>query len=186
MDSKIIRLLLFFFLLPINSYATEFQGSFKQGSFILGKTNKNSEVYIDKKKVRVTKDGYFAFGIGRDRKNNILIKIINDGKTEIIEKKVFKKKYIIQRIDGLPPKQVTPPKEVYDRIRATQLGEEERQRLALEERLASQGRLGVQTAMFGGTPEQLALAKAQESAQNQASLMAMQQAQQELVRLTRC
>jgi len=118
MDSKIIRILLFFFLLPINSYATEFQGSFKQGSFILGKTNKNSEVYIDKKKVRVTKDGYFAFGIGRDRKNNILIKIINDGKTEIIEKKVFKKKYIIQRIDGLPPKQVTPPKEVYDRIKA--------------------------------------------------------------------
>ena len=118
MDSKIIRLLLFFFLLPINSYATEFQGSFKQGSFILGKTNQNSEVYIDKKKVRVTKDGYFAFGIDRDRKNNVIIKVINNGKTEIIEKKIFKKKYIIQRIDGLPPKQVTPPKEVYDRIKA--------------------------------------------------------------------
>ena len=99
MDSKIIRLLLFFFLLPINSYATEFQGSFKQGSFILGKTNQNSEVYIDKKKVRVTKDGYFAFGIDRDRKNNVIIKVINNGKTEIIEKKIFKKKYIIQRID---------------------------------------------------------------------------------------
>lgn len=69
--------------------------------------------------------------------------------------------------------------EVFERIRAMQLPEEERQRLALEERLASQGRLGVQTAMFGGTPEQLALAKAQEEAQNQASLMAMQQAQQE-------
>lgn len=69
--------------------------------------------------------------------------------------------------------------EVYDRIRATQLGEEERQRLALEERLFAQGRGGVQTAMFGGTPEQLALAQAQEQAQNQASLMAMQQAQQE-------
>lgn len=69
--------------------------------------------------------------------------------------------------------------EVYDRIRATQLGEEERQRLALEERLFTQGRGGVQTAMFGGTPEQLALAKAQESAQNQAALMAMQQAQAE-------
>jgi len=70
---------------------------------------------------------------------------------------------------------------VFDRIRAMQLPEEERQRLALEERLASQGRLGVQTAMFGGTPEQLALAKAQEEAQNQASLMAMQQAQQERI-----
>jgi hypothetical protein len=69
--------------------------------------------------------------------------------------------------------------DVYDRIRATQSGEEERQRLQLEERLSNQGRLGVRTSMFGGTPEQLALAKAQEEAQNQASLMAMQQAQRE-------
>ena len=69
--------------------------------------------------------------------------------------------------------------EVFERIRATQLGEEEAQRLALEERLFAQGRGGVQTAMFGGTPEQLALAKAQESAQNQAALMAIEQAQAE-------
>ena len=69
--------------------------------------------------------------------------------------------------------------EVYDRIRATQLGEEERQRLALEERLFAQGRGGVRTSMFGGTPEQLAMAQAQEQAQNQAALMAITQAQQE-------
>lgn len=69
--------------------------------------------------------------------------------------------------------------EVFNRIRATQAAEEERQRLALEERLASQGRLGVRTSMFGGTPEQLALAQAQEEARNRASLMAMQQAQAE-------
>lgn len=69
--------------------------------------------------------------------------------------------------------------EIFDRIRATQLGEEERQRLALEERLANQGRLGVRTSMFGGTPEQFALAQAQEEAQNRASLAAIQQAQQE-------
>ena len=69
--------------------------------------------------------------------------------------------------------------DVYDRIRATQLGEEERQRLALEERLFNQGRGGARTAMFGGTPEQMALAKAQEEAQNQASLMAITQAQAE-------
>ena len=69
--------------------------------------------------------------------------------------------------------------DVYNRIRATQLGEEERQRLALEERLFAQGRGGVQTAMYGGTPEQLAMAKAQEEAQNQAALMAITQAQQE-------
>tara|TARA_R110000868_G_C10953590_1_gene767987 strand:- start:3487 stop:4605 length:1119 start_codon:yes stop_codon:yes gene_type:complete len=65
--------------------------------------------------------------------------------------------------------------QVYGQLRALQSPEEERQRLALENRLASQGRLGVSTAQYGGTPEQLAMAKAQAEGQNQASLMAMQQ-----------
>tara|TARA_R100001460_G_scaffold45_5_gene214 strand:- start:6042 stop:6941 length:900 start_codon:yes stop_codon:yes gene_type:complete len=69
--------------------------------------------------------------------------------------------------------------EVFDRIRATQVAEEERQRLALEERLFNQGRLGVRTSMFGGSPEQFALAQAQEEARNRASLLAIQQAQAE-------
>lgn len=69
--------------------------------------------------------------------------------------------------------------DIYNRIRATQMPEEQRQRLALEERLAGQGRLGVQTAMYGGTPEQFAMAQAQEEAQNRASLAAIQQAQAE-------
>ena len=56
-------------------------------------------------------------GLDRDRKNNVLIKIINKKETKLIEKKVFKRKYKIQRIDGLPPKQVTPPPEVFDRIK---------------------------------------------------------------------
>ena len=117
MDCKIIKLIILIFFISINSNAAEFQGDFKQGSFILGKTKPNSKIFVDKTKVRVTKDGYFAFGIGRDRKNNILIKIINSGETELIEKKVFKKEYKIQRINGLPPKQVTPPPEVYERIK---------------------------------------------------------------------
>ena len=65
--------------------------------------------------------------------------------------------------------------QVYGQLRALQSPEEERQRLALENRMASQGRLGVSTSQFGGTPEQLAMAKAQAEGQNQASLMAMQQ-----------
>ena len=69
--------------------------------------------------------------------------------------------------------------QLYNQMRALQQPEEERQRLALEERLASQGRLGVQSNLYGGTPEQLAMAKAQTEAQNQAALMAMQQAQQQ-------
>jgi len=70
--------------------------------------------------------------------------------------------------------------EVFERIRATQRPEEERQRLALEQRLAAQGRLGTRSAAYGGaTPEQLAMATAQEEARNRASLSALQQAQAE-------
>ncbi len=112
-----IKFITFFLLISNISHAAEFFGNFKQGSFILGKTDPNSKVFIDERKVRVSNDGYFAFGLDRDRKNNILIKIINKKATKLIEKKVFKRKYEIQRIDGLPPKQVTPPPEVFERIK---------------------------------------------------------------------
>jgi len=66
--------------------------------------------------------------------------------------------------------------DIYSRIRATQAPEEQRQQLALEERLAAQGRTGLRTAQFGGSPEQLAMEKARAEAMNQASLAAMGQA----------
>ena len=69
--------------------------------------------------------------------------------------------------------------DIYNRIRAAQMPQEAIERQNLEERLAAQGRLGVRTAQFGGTPEQLAQAKAQAEAQNTAMLGAMQQAQAE-------
>lgn len=68
---------------------------------------------------------------------------------------------------------------IYDRIRAMQAPGEERAAMELEERLASQGRLGIQTNQYGGTPEQLAQAKAQAEAQNSAAYQAIQQAQSE-------
>ena len=95
----------------------EFKGKFIQGHFILGKTHPDSKIWIDKKKVKITKDGYFVFGIGRDRKYDISITKELNGSTKRIVKKVLKREYKIQRIDGLPEKKVTPPKEVYERIK---------------------------------------------------------------------
>ena len=102
-----------FLLITTSSFAVTFEGKFVQGSFILGKTEPESEVFIDKKKVKVTSEGYFAFGLGRDRKNDVVITI---NKKKIV-KKVFKRKYNIQRIDGLEEAKVTPPEEVYERIK---------------------------------------------------------------------
>ena len=113
----IFKSIIIFLLCCFKIQALEFLGKFEQGAFILGKTNPGTKIKIDNKEVRVTKDGYFAFGLDRDRKNNIIIKIIEKNKTTIVEKKILKRDYKIQRIDGLPSKQVTPPPEVYDRIK---------------------------------------------------------------------
>jgi len=67
--------------------------------------------------------------------------------------------------------------DIYEQIRATQRPEEERQRLAMEERLLSQGRLGLQSAAYGGSsPELLALETARQEAMARANLGARQQA----------
>ena len=111
----------YFFLLILfltkSAYAIEFQGKFIQGHFIIGKTDPETKVWIDKKKVRISDDGYFVFGISRDRKYDVVITLNNSGNKQRIVKKVLKRKYNIQRIDGLPEEQVTPPEEVYVRIK---------------------------------------------------------------------
>ena len=108
-----ILISIIFLFFSNSSFAATFNGDFIQGSFILGKTEPNSEIYIDKKKIKISPEGFFVFGLGRDRKNDVVI-TINEKK---IIKKVFKREYKIQRIDGLEEKKVTPPEEVYERIK---------------------------------------------------------------------
>jgi len=112
-----ILISLVFLFVTTSSFAVTFEGKFIQGSFILGKTEPGSEVFIDKKKVKVTSDGFFAFGLGRDRKYDVVITLNKDGNKQKIVKKVLKRKYNIQKIDGLEEKKVTPPEEVYERIK---------------------------------------------------------------------
>jgi murein DD-endopeptidase MepM/ murein hydrolase activator NlpD len=97
--------------------AIELRGKFYQGNFILGKVEPGTKVFIDKKIIKVSNGGHFAFGLSKDRKNDVKIEVIKKGVKKILIKKIYKRKYRIQRIDGLPKKQVTPPKEVYERIK---------------------------------------------------------------------
>ena len=117
MDGKIIKYILIFLFICFKASAIEFTGKFIQGHFILGKTDPGSKIIIDKKEIKVSQDGYFVFGIDRDRKFDILITKISNYKKEKITKKIFKRKYKIQKIDGLPENKVTPPESVYKRIK---------------------------------------------------------------------
>ena len=78
-----------------------------------------------------------------------------------------------------PSQRAAREQDIFSRLQATMTPEQERARLGLEERLAGQGRLGVRTAMFGGTPEQLALEKAIAEQQAGLGVSAMEQARQE-------
>ena len=113
---KIFFIILILFC-STSASAVTFQGKFIQGHFIIGKTKPDTKILIGKKEVKVSKNGYFVFGIDRDRKFDVLITKIINGNKEKIVKKVFKRKYKIQRIDGLEESKVTPPEEVYKRIK---------------------------------------------------------------------
>ena len=119
MDSSIIyRFFLVLFIFTTSQVnAIEFQGKFIQGHFILGKTNPDAKILIGKKDVKVSQDGFFVFGIDRDRKFDLTFTKILDEKKTIITKTVLKRKYNIQRIDGLEESKVTPPESVYKRIK---------------------------------------------------------------------
>ena len=72
--------------------------------------------------------------------------------------------------------------QLFEQMRATQRPEEERQRLALEERMLSQGRLGLGSAAYGGSsPELLAQETARQEAMARANLGARQQSQTEML-----
>ena len=119
MDCKIITKLFFliFCFIPTHLVAIEFTGKFLQGHFIIGHTDPTAKIIIDKKQVKVSEDGFFVFGLDRDRKFDLTITKIINGKKDKIIKKVLKRKYNIQRIDGLEESKVTPPESVYKRIK---------------------------------------------------------------------
>ena len=112
------NLLLFLAIIfSTNAFAIEFKGKFLQGHYIVGITEPEAKIIIDKKVIKVSKDGYFVFGLDRDRKYDVIISKSLNGKEQTYTKKVLKRKYKIQRIDGLPKNKVTPPESVYKRIK---------------------------------------------------------------------
>ena len=86
---------------------------------------------------------------------------------------------LINMLTQTPEARATREQQLFDRLEAIQAPERERARLNLEQRLVNQGRSGVRSAMFGGTPEELALAKAVEEQRSRNVLGAMDQARAE-------
>ncbi len=84
-------------------------GPFVQGGLIRGLAEPGAVVTLDGKAVRVSEDGRFVFGFGRDHAEPALLRVrYVDGSEAQQRIEVARRDYRIQRIDGLPPRMVTP------------------------------------------------------------------------------
>ena len=104
---------------PARAVEIAFTGDFVQGGLVIGSTVPNAKVVVDGKPVRVSPKGDFLIGFGRDAKGSAEIRVTTpDGISEVRRIAIADRDFPVQRIDGLPPKQVTPDPETLKRIRA--------------------------------------------------------------------
>lgn len=111
-------LLLMLMLACAQAVGLELDGDLMQGGMVLGKTEPGNKVLYDGDPVRVSPEGLFLLGFKRDDSLQHRLEVKRDGKVLEQRKLVIgKRQYKIQRIDGLPPSKVTPPKRDWERIK---------------------------------------------------------------------
>lgn len=112
-------------LLPIAAWASpsvQWSGQKTQGALLVGQTEPGVEVALNGKPVRVHSDGRFVVGFGHDAPLDHTVEL-RDPKTGAAVRESLRltaRQYDIQRIDGLPQAQVTPPPETLERIQRDQ------------------------------------------------------------------
>lgn len=95
------------------------QGDFSQGGLVTGMAaERGILIKLNDRVVPVAKNGRFVFGFGRDEPAGATLTVTRDGgRGELVMLRIAPQSYDIQRIDGLPPAQVTPPAAVLERIK---------------------------------------------------------------------
>ena len=84
---------------------------------VVGQAAPGSTVMLDDEAVDVAEDGRFVLGFHRDAPESMMLSVTApNGATELTTLTIEQRTYDVQRIDGLPPKKVTPPKAVLERL----------------------------------------------------------------------
>jgi murein DD-endopeptidase MepM/ murein hydrolase activator NlpD len=105
--------------LPLAAAEVQLHGPLTQGGLVAGQVAPGSRVEHDGRSVRVSPDGHFLIGFERDAPavSELVVRAPDGGVTRR-KLEVAARDYDIQRIDGLPPRKVTPKPEDLARIRA--------------------------------------------------------------------
>jgi murein DD-endopeptidase MepM/ murein hydrolase activator NlpD len=97
----------------------ELDGHLVQGGLVRGQVAPGSAVWLDGRALLVAEDGRFVFGFGRDAPASAELSVrtpAGDQQRQVL--RVAPRDYQIQRIDGLPPREVSPSEADLARIRA--------------------------------------------------------------------
>lgn len=93
------------------AHALEVSGTFIQGGLATGKVEPGTKLTLDGQPVAVAPDGSFIIGFGRKAKAKMVLRAEPpEGLPEVRNLAIEKRKYKIQRIDGLPQRKVSPTK----------------------------------------------------------------------------
>lgn len=90
-----------------------------QGGLITGRVSPGARVWLGDTEIRVAADGHFLLGFGRDAPESAELRIREpEGSDRYMRLQIARRDYKIQRVDGLPPRKVTPKPADLKRIRA--------------------------------------------------------------------
>jgi len=105
-------------LLPRPAAAVTFpERGLTQGGFVVGQAVPGTRLALDGRAVRVSAEGAFAFGFGRDHGAASVLSVTQPGqRAEDRRLAIVRRQWQEQRISGLPPAQVTPDEATLARI----------------------------------------------------------------------
>ena len=103
---------------PLAADEARLEGPMVQGGLVRGMVPAGTRVRLDGTAVRVSADGLFVIGFGRDAPPRASLEILfSDGTSETRSLEVAPRSYLLERIDGLAPNMVSPTTEELARIR---------------------------------------------------------------------
>ncbi len=112
-------LILCFAYLSSGAAALELNGRVQQGAMVIGQVEPGSLVFLDQQSVKVSEQGVFVIGFGRDAKATAELSIEKPGGEKTAKTlSVAAREYNIQRVEGIAKKIMSPSEANIKRSRA--------------------------------------------------------------------
>lgn len=103
---------------PAAADTLELEGPLRQGAVVRGKAEPGARLALDGRPVRISPEGRFVLGFGREAAGSALLEVKLPGGGRIERTvDVAPGNFVVQRIDGLPPQTVNPDPETLEKIR---------------------------------------------------------------------